>query len=713
MRKLYSIVTSVALVLFLSIQSNAHFGSKGPFGGTVSFMITAGDTVYVGTKEGGIYESTTAALVAWRARPVGLKSGKITAIAHTGKNLFAATADSGIFILNGYDGSDRYWNKTNIGLSSLQVTSLVAINTTTLLAGTTNGLFLTSNSGSSWTAVNGDLHHLDITAIEKTGSHIFITTGDGGVYRSDNLGTDWVEFNDFNTDHISGTNRLSINSSTNELMVLNENGLFVATSILTTTTPAYTSALANLPFGIVVNAISNDGTSWYLATNKGVFVSSVSALSWRTLNTGLSTLSVNAVVPFKTGLVCGTQVEGIFKTELPFVSWSSMNVNFNNLHTRAMIAEGVALLIAATEKGIYVSKDLGANYVAANTGLHDSLKVTDLVMASHYVLAATENGVYISADTGKNWNTASVGLANKNVKKIFYSNFNMYVFDSNGDIFSSNLNNINWIKITGNLPFGAKASSLVFYKNTMLLGTLGHGIFIKSVSESMWSSMNMGLSNLNVTAVAVLGSKIYAGTDGSGVFISDSVRSSIHWTATSPTRISHTTLMNLNGLEIQAMASYGGYIWASYKGGLLGSANQGETWVAGGNQFNLPSFTDVTKINFVTTRVFVSTENNGLYSNALSEIKDPPITTEILNRSAVNSTALVVSPNPNLGTFKLHIKSVSGKIAEIIVYDYSGTVKERFSSEQELYQLECPQGMYVVQVKTSEDVIYTQKMIVQ
>ena len=114
----------------------AHFGSKGPYGGSVSCAIVYDTTVYIGTNNGGVFESTSSKLVGWRARPVGLKSGKITALTHSGKDLFAATADSGIFIFNGYVGSDRYWQKINTGLTTLKIRSLLAIDSVTLLAGT-------------------------------------------------------------------------------------------------------------------------------------------------------------------------------------------------------------------------------------------------------------------------------------------------------------------------------------------------------------------------------------------------------------------------------------------------------------------------------------------------------------------------------------------------------------------------------------------------
>ncbi len=65
----------------------AHFGTKGPFGGSVTCgILDSSNLVILGTANGGVYASTTYSLTAWSARVVGLKSGKITALAHTRNN---------------------------------------------------------------------------------------------------------------------------------------------------------------------------------------------------------------------------------------------------------------------------------------------------------------------------------------------------------------------------------------------------------------------------------------------------------------------------------------------------------------------------------------------------------------------------------------------------------------------------------------------------
>jgi hypothetical protein len=717
---LIQLLTSSMLVCVITFTSEAHFGSKGPFGGTVSCSIVIADTLFVGTAEGGVYQSTQSTnslLVGWKPIPVGLKSGKITAIAHTGFHAYAATADSGIFIFNGVDESNnKYWNKMNAGLTNLHVTSLVAMNATTLIAGTTTGIFVSTNSGATWVAKNGGLKYLNIEAIEKAGSRIFQSALNGGVFYSDNNGEIWNDFNDGNAELMQPiTNAISYNALTDELMRFNSGGIYVTKNASSMYADNFALATTGLPDGIVVSAISNDGNNWYLSTNMGVYTSASTTIVWSTLNAGLPTMNVTSVVSFNGGLVCGTVNKGIFTAAFPFVSWTVMNANFNNLKTNAMYTNGISFVIAATENGVNISKDLAANYVTANKGLDDSLFVTDFAMTGTTLIAATStNGIYISLDSGMNWAISNTGLASLNIQKLFCSNSNFYAMDVSNKIYHSATSTLNWSEIQ--LPIGAIPTSLAFFGNNVLLTTEGQGVFIKPIMGTTWTPYNMGLSNLNVTSVTSQGKKIYVGTDGSGVFVSDSTLSSMHWVTTAPmnTAIPFTELMNLNPLKIQAMATYAGYIWASYKGGLLASSDGGNTWIAGGTQSNLPSYTDVSKITFVTSRVFVTTENNGLYSNSLSEIPTVAVTpTGIFTSSSVNNSALKVSPNPSTGTFNLNTEGIYGNIIDIIIYDYAGSIKGQFDGSQRQFDVNYDPGMYVVLLKTDADGVYSQKIVIK
>ncbi|HOS49445.1 MAG TPA: regulator, partial [Bacteroidia bacterium] len=85
----------------------------------------------------------------------GPEGGYINCIAISGSNIFAGTLGAGVF-LSTNNGSS--WNAVNAGLTSLTVNSL-ATNGSTIYAGTNTGVFLSTNNGSSWTSINAGLNN--------------------------------------------------------------------------------------------------------------------------------------------------------------------------------------------------------------------------------------------------------------------------------------------------------------------------------------------------------------------------------------------------------------------------------------------------------------------------------------------------------------------------------------------------------------------------
>lgn len=273
------------------------------------------------------------------------------------------------------------------------------------------------------------------------------------------------------------------------------------------------------------------------------------------------------------------------------------------------------------------------------------------------------------------------------------------------------LNGSTWNSIQTGLPNNTLLTSMAFYGNKILLGTLGQGVFTREVASGTWVAVNNGLTNLNVTAVATNGNKLFAGTDGAGVFVAN--LDAGNWMQTAPVSIPHTTLMGLNGSKIQDMTYYGGYIFASYRGGLVASSDNGQSWIAGGNQFNLPSYTNVYKISFVTTRVFVSTENNSVYSNALSEL---PTVTSVKDINPVLNASIQLFPNPSHGQFAIQLKDVKARIEAVHIYDQQGKMLKNVINVNELQQIKTVEklssGVYFVQVRTNAG-FAVKRMIVQ
>lgn len=704
------ITINITFILAISMLSSphlmAHFGSKGPFGGSISCMAVRDTNVYIGTFSGGVFESTNSQLNTWRPRPVGLKSGNIHALAHTGSYLFAAT-DSGIYRLTGYIGNDRYWEKVSNGLPSYNVTSLIAIDSITLLAGLDGyGVYKTINNGARWDSSNTNMLHFEVNGFVKAGNRI-IQISDGGLWASDDNGQTWFDYTDISTDDIDAT-AISYNSATDELLVYNTVGLYILPNASSTGTPAYVAAQANLPLTAIVKSITNDGSNWYIATDQGIFTSPTGTINWANQNTGIATNNTNAIVYLSTQsvLVTGTVGEGIYKTPSSSISWRAMNNGFNNIVTRSMITKDALLVIAATEKGVFRSSNLATSYQRINNGLTDSLNVNDLTFFGSTLIAATENkGVFISSDTGTTWIAYNTNLTNMTIRKVKASSSFVYLFDSNGEIFQSNLSS-GWTSIQSGLPGGVNPSSMDFYNGNILLGTMGDGIYTRPEASGTWTQNNSGLSNLNVTSVTVNNqNKMFAGTDGNGVFVSD--LSSINWTTTAALVNSFTTTMGLAGDYIQAMGYYYGYVFASVRGAVHASSDNGLTWIEGGTQFNMPSYADIYKLSFVTTRIFATTPNNCLYSNGLSELPNVLGVKEVADKSGIN-----IYPNPSEGIFTLTYDNPSEKTVELLIYDELGNHVAKYNSPLQKISLNCSEGIYFMKLTTNKRII-NQKLIIE
>ena len=70
------------------------------------------------------------------------------------------------------------------------------------------------------------------------------------------------------------------------------------------------------------------------------------------------------------------------------------------------------------------------------------------------------------------------------------------------------------------LPVGPPGSvtSPARLKTTIFAGTNGGGISVSSDDGLSWHTANTGLTNLGVTALTLLGTRLYASTGGGGVF---------------------------------------------------------------------------------------------------------------------------------------------------------------------------------------------------
>jgi hypothetical protein len=212
---------------------------------------------------------------------------RITALGSCGTNLFAGTDNPAAIYLSTNYGSS--WTAVNNGLSTQanSVRSFAAIGTS-MFASTegdtqNGGVFLTTNNGTSWTAVNNGLQNQaqNVWSLATDGNNLYAGTYGAGIFLSTNNGSSWTAINQ----------GITLPEYVYDIAVTSS-GLFIGTQadgILyngSGTWAAVNSGLTGINDG--VNALAVSGNNWFAATGSAVYMSTNNGLNWSLKNNGLN-----------------------------------------------------------------------------------------------------------------------------------------------------------------------------------------------------------------------------------------------------------------------------------------------------------------------------------------------------------------------------------------------------------------------------------------
>ena len=167
----------------------------------VSVLAVIGTNLFAGTWDDGVFLSTDNG-GSWRAVNTGLTSSDVQALAVIGTNLYAGTQSNGtgggVFLStnNGTSWTAINNGLENTGLSGYHSVSSFAISGTNLFAGcepdiqgsylgsnVNSGVFLSTNNGTNWTAVNTGLPDTAVYSLMVSGTNLFAGTSGDGVWR--------------------------------------------------------------------------------------------------------------------------------------------------------------------------------------------------------------------------------------------------------------------------------------------------------------------------------------------------------------------------------------------------------------------------------------------------------------------------------------------------------------------------------------------------
>ena len=240
-------------------------------------------------------------------------------------------------------------------------------------------------------------------------------------------------------------------------------------------------AAAVLMFGIIR---PNDYGSRAEPTAFAAEQSAPGALQWRQTSgpEGADVISLLSVGP---NLFAGTTVSGVFRSTNQGESWRPINEGLLSPSVQSLAAVGTNIFAATVGGGVFRLIDQEERWVAVNAGLTD-LIVGGLAVSGTNIFAMTRGSVFRSGDQGESWIAVNKGLpTNPLISSIAAVGPNIFVgllpLDA-GVVFRSDDQGDHWTALDlGLTSLGVRA--LAVAGGRLFAGTFGSGVFGADVTQ--------------------------------------------------------------------------------------------------------------------------------------------------------------------------------------------------------------------------------------
>lgn len=710
-----NIFISTVTGVFRSTDNGDSWSGTGVINDPVNcFAENFSGVIFAGTDYGRVFRSTDNG-GSWIQ--TGFANAYVISMAIYFQDIFVGT-DNGIY--SSYDDGDTW---TQIGLENTSISSIVINWSGEIFAGIYGGwiyegVYRSTDYGSTWIAVNNGLTNTDISALAiNYNDGLLASTYGGGVFRSTDDGDNWIAINNGLTS--MNIYFIDIDAGGN-FFVETTTGLFRSTD----NGISWTNINSDFTYYFVNSLDFNYGVI-FAGTNGGVFRSTDNGDTWAPSNYGLTNIHIRSLV-FNTSndIFAGVNSLGVFRstdngdnwtrTSLPDVQVRSLAINLSgdifagsygagiyrstdNGDTWVNIGNGLFVYVGpiainamgdifvGTDGGVFYSSDNGESW--SLTGLIDvrvsCLAINDSgnIFAGDYY--GPDHGVYISTDNGNTWTQVNNGLTTPYVRCLAINHSGDIFAGTYGEVFRSTDNGNNWVQTTlTGVNIHALAINIAgdIFAGTFLSG----GAYRSTDNGNSWTALNSGLSSDPLSFAINSDGYIFAGTYGCGVFrsvestipvelisfIVDVVKNQVNmkWTTATET--------NNQGFEIEKKNSDGQFTKIGFVPGF------GTT-------------TETTSYNFTDSKVF-----SGKYSYRLKQI-DFDGSYKYSQEIEVEVFApLVFSleqnyPNPFNPSTKISWQSPVGSHQTIKVYDVLGNEVATLVDEYK------PAGAYEVEFNTS------------
>jgi hypothetical protein len=416
MGRISMFLVAVLIFFFPWMPSYGQWTQSPGAVGSINCFADSGTSLYAGTSNGLLLSTdhgeSWQSLINW-----GYAAGtpQIRAVAILGSDIFAAVGgyewgDAGHGIIRSTDGGYN-WAPVNGGLNDSSVVSFAVLDSNIFASTYSLGIFRSSDSGKEWLPVNTGLIYSfnDYIPIVKSGDKLFTGTTNG-IFLTTNSGLSWSKISSELTQGFVA--KLSANNANlvgvgNKMFSSTNSGM--SWSLISDTMPSNDPGQP----GLVLSDNRDDcslalsGNNLFAAVSEPqlpqVFLSTDIGSSWRIIDYGTPD-RVNALVISGPNLVAGTTVEGIWYEPLSDfnlgsvatdnIAPSSIQISPNPTSSLITIRGGAESVLHVSVANVLGSQVAGSGDRVPGSG-EISLDLSKLPPGTYFVRITTPEGMVL------------------------------------------------------------------------------------------------------------------------------------------------------------------------------------------------------------------------------------------------------------------------------------------------------------------------------
>ena len=524
-----------------------------------------------------------------------------------GSVLYAGTSAKGIFKS---DDNGNTWQKANTGISNLTVFSIIA-NGDILFAGTTNGMYRSSN-GSVWQAANGGvLQNKFINEMIVANGFLFAGTQGAGLFKTNNNGNTW---SDANGGTLTIANIRALTYAAPNLVVVDDNLIFYSSD--NGDTWNYNSGS---PFILGTSTeLFAKGDSVLLSSGPGIFRSFDAGVNWSKFISVSDKDNITGFANAQGATIAGT-AQGIFLSGDFGKTWNAVpqqGLRIGNRFNNTFYVSGRTLLLAFDEIGVAHSGNGGRNWQYSVKGFNPAATVDNAVLFTDNILLSGthSDGLYKSPDNGNTWikigtsNDADT-LSNAIIFSVTKNGNSLFAGTCGNGLYRSGDNGNTWMRIRNGLPEGAGGflcvNGLAVSAGNILAAT-DRGLYYSADDGNSWQPSNITGTTNSTAGVAAIDSVVCIAVQKfTG---SDRIYRSVN------KGVSFTQVFSVPGDDLVCIATDGiSHFYAGTFTGLLVSNNNGINWQFGGA--GIPADKGVYTVAALENNVFAGNGDGVYFSN--------------------------------------------------------------------------------------------------